>query len=133
MQTKDQKIKDFAVNLLGCGCPDEVFLNIVTGQELLAEFDSLSLHRILIGNRLLIYIVSPAQVSEQKKLLSVLVEKGVNERETNGYNRLRVVFYPLESVADSNELTAFFNELDISDDRTFLHLLEKKDVAEIIG
>ncbi len=129
---KKKEIKEFAQNVLGCGCPEEVFLSIETRIIGLPEASDLQhVQRILIGNRLLVYLVDIGDYRGCSSLLSVVCSYGVRDRDVNGYNRLRIVLYPGSKCSD-DELSWKEAVASYESDRLFVHLLEKKDVEHIL-
>ena len=84
-----ETIKSFAVDLLGCGCSGEVFDSIeVSGENFGQDCGGT---RILIGRRLLIYIVPWSDRIVVPDDIDLLVHRGKEERDRNGYNRFRLV------------------------------------------
>ena len=76
-------IKRFAKEVLGCGCPEEVFKDIEYEQKIGRLNGACHVDRILIGRRLLIYIFRPDQHPQWKRLLPELIEEGKKERDQN--------------------------------------------------
>lgn len=120
-----QKIKAFVQDVLGCGCAEEVFKIIDLRQEMMAgtPYD-----RINIGNRLLIYIFRTDDTEFVKKELPGLVRAGVEERDRNGFNRFRLVLATDEARVEIAAMKAY-KGLGGTDDRTFLHVVDKEQVA----
>ena len=80
-------VKTFVRERLGCQCPDSVFEQVdyqenagIVGQDAIAR-------RLLIGSRLLIYIVEHENGSSLSDLLPLFVKKAREERDRQGYNR----------------------------------------------
>jgi hypothetical protein len=120
-----QKIKAFAQDVLGCGCAEEVSKIIDLRQETMAGplFD-----RINIGNRLLVYIFRTDDPEFVKKELPGIVRAGVEERDRNGFNRFRLVLAADEARVEIAAMKAY-KGLGGTDDCTFLHVVEKDQVA----
>ena len=73
-------IKRFVQEMLGCGCPEEVFRSIEAQRNVrLNSFIVLSA-RIVIGNRLLIYVTEPESEGCIEEHLPVLVTAGMDEK-----------------------------------------------------
>ena len=123
-----ESIKRFAREVLGCGCPEEVFKDIEYDQKIGRLNDACHVDRILIGRRLLIYIFRPDQHLQWKRLLPELIEEGKKERDQNGYNRFRMVV-----VTDEPECgrlsSKIFETLPWSDEKVHLHVVGSQKVV----
>lgn len=121
-------IKDFARNMLGCGCSEDVF-DKIEYTPLARAGNDITLHgRINIGNRLLIYTVPVDDVKALFSLIPSLVLCGRNERDRNGFNRFRLVLLnqgreELPRFADS-----IFHSLNYIDDKTHLHIIPLESI-----
>ena len=86
---RKETVKSFAVDLLGCGCSGEVFDSIeISDEDFGREFRGG--RRILIGRRLLIYIVPWSDRVAVPDDIDRLIHRGKEERDRNGYNRFRL-------------------------------------------
>jgi hypothetical protein len=123
--------KHFVRDTLGCQCPESVFDQIdyqensdILGKDALAK-------RLLVGNRLLIYILEIDDAKSLPILLPRLVKNAKSERDSQGYNRLRVV------IADENAdiilpvAESLFAEIEDIDPKVHLHVLEKHEVDAV--
>lgn len=121
-------IKAFAQNILGCGCVEDVFKTILFNRTFTVPEISSSLKRIDIGNRLLIYVYDD---KDGKALndLQKLAKHGLNDRNTNGFNRFRLVVLRGIKTAQVNELNRAFSRIAGSDEKMHLHVLD--DTAEL--
>ncbi|MDZ7698386.1 MAG: hypothetical protein U5R49_16175 [Deltaproteobacteria bacterium] len=85
--------KAFAVSLvrdrLGCGCPEEVFNNYRVNQH---EVASIPLTQLIMGDRLLVWIVDGERMANPTSNGPDLIRKGRDERERRGLNRFRLVW-----------------------------------------
>ena len=121
-------IKSFVINKLGCNCPAEVF-NIIKWQKDVPIDDNIILnYHINIGNRLLIYIIGIDDAIFLSDNLSKLIKLGIDERNSNNFNRFRLVIISnniteIDSIAQNS-----FNKLNIDDHKVHLHVMEKTDV-----
>lgn len=131
MDQKHQCIKDFAVEMLGCGCPDEVFQTIETGKADIGPLPESAISSILIGNRLLIYLVSVDRQTELSALLPELIKAGTGERDRKGYNRFRLVLVTEDEAFDGGGAAFLFSSMSNGDDRLFLHILEKEKLRQL--
>lgn len=131
MDQKHQSIKRFAVEILGCGCPDEVFQTVETGTTTISTLTTFQPDRILIGNRLLIYLAPVDSDTELPILLPDLIKAGTEERDSKGYNRFRLVLYTEDKDFDAAGTDFLFSSLAGVDDRLFLHIIEKQALSDI--
>lgn len=74
--------------LLGCTCPQEVFDHYQVGQRVLT---SMPLVELIMGDRLLVWIIDGDRIGEPERILSELLRGGLEERERRGLNRFRLV------------------------------------------
>jgi hypothetical protein len=119
-------IKIFVQQILGCGCPEEVFEHI--DYKWNVKLDGIVLNaRIKIGNRLLIYIAEMANPDSVKQNLAFLVSSGRKERDGIGFNRFRLVL----TADDINEVQkaaeALFAAIN-RDEKVHLHVIPKKNI-----
>ncbi|MBE0586235.1 MAG: hypothetical protein IH612_21025 [Desulfofustis sp.] len=128
------QIKNFVQQTLGCGCPESVFQSMLTDQFTLPEVPNAPIIRLLIGQRLLIYLVasntgrpwSPGQ-------LTLLTARGLQEREQHGYNRLRLVIILAEHTDHQQQtMERSFSALQGTDDRLHLHVISARD-SSLVG
>ncbi len=75
-------------NILGCTCPDEIFEHYQVQHNV---SEAIPMVQLIMGNRLLIWIVDAARVVEPGQMLLRLLEQGLTERENRGLNRFRLV------------------------------------------
>jgi hypothetical protein len=118
-------VKDFVVNVLGCGCPEEVFsfilLDTVPGPVggIPMEFT------IRIGGRLMVLGVAGETLRSQEGSLATLVATGMGIRDGEGFNRLRIVV-----ASDDPELEALlrpaFAGVPGLDERVHLHVVKRE-------
>jgi len=120
-----EKIKAFVQDVLGCGCAEEVFRIIELRQETMA---GMPCDRINIGNRLLVYIIRTDDPEFVRRELPGLVRAGVEERDRNGFNRFRLVLATDEARVEIAAMSAY-KRLSAVDDRTFLHVVNKDQIA----
>jgi len=116
-------VKDFVAGTLGCGCPDSVFGQVDYDARSSTLGPDLPLQRLLVGNRLLIYILECNDAAALRKLLPQLIEKGKAERDRRGYNRLRVVVSTGQPELIRHEAEQLFSGVGGLDDKVHLHVL----------
>lgn len=121
---KYPEIKRFVQEVLGCSCPEEVFSHI----DYQKEDESVPERKIRIGGRLLVYFISTDGKSEIQRFVGSALEKGVEERDHNGFNRFRLVLvssHP-ETLRSSSEHA--FEVSRCKDEKTYIHVVNDIDV-----
>jgi hypothetical protein len=114
----------FVKETLGCQCPDDVFKQIEFSRQ---HEDSLLDAKIIVGGRLLIYIVNIDSDSSPNTVLEKLLHEGKKEREASGLNRFRLVIATDDPKSIEKDMTSNFESLRGSDDRIHLHVIAKSD------
>jgi hypothetical protein len=117
-------IEHFVRGTLGCHCPDEVFQSISIDRVGTAD-DAASCTRLLVGNRLLIYVLDAASFRVAESALVDLVARGRRERDERGYNRFRLVIACDEPGSASIAVQHAFDEAAGDDERAHLHCLPR--------
>lgn len=120
-------IKRFVQQTLGCTCPDEVFEKIdvdASGSE--AEWN-----RLLIGDRLLIYVLKLADNTNLEARLQQAIKQGVEDRNSLGLNRFRLVLVTHQPESLRAQGERIFTASVYHDDKTHLHLVGESEVAPI--
>jgi hypothetical protein len=122
-------IKSFVINKLGCNCPSEVF-NIIEWQKDVQISDRINLNfKINIGNRLLIYIIDMGNVNFMKDNLLKVIRIGIGERNSNNFNRFRLVIIA-NNIAETGSIAQnIFNKLNIDDEKVHLHVMQERDIG----
>lgn len=125
-QTDD--IKRFVQATLGCGCPEEVFRSVDIARNVpLNSFITLSA-RIVVGNRLLIYIADAGSAGCVEEHLPVLLAAGRKERDRLGLNRFRLVLAAEEPGSLRDGAEKLFRELRGKDEKAHLHVIPKSEI-----
>ena len=124
---KDNLIKSFIINKLGCNCPDGVF-NIIKWQKDVQIDNNIILnYKINIGSRLLIYIIDIEEAKLINDNLVKILMTGIMERNNNNFNRFRLAILS-KNIAEIGSIAQnVFNNLNIGDQKVHLHLIQKKD------
>ncbi|GAB4353330.1 MAG: hypothetical protein Kow006_18380 [Gammaproteobacteria bacterium] len=114
-------VRDFAQNTLGCGCPEEVFATVQRERRSDPRWGDLQ--RIDIGKRLLLYLVDlPMPVPGEEELVALL-DRGRRDRDTNGFNRFRLVLFGEMDGKRSGDLNRLAESRFPGDEKVHLHLL----------
>lgn len=117
-------IEHFVRATLGCQCPDEVFRSVSVDQPRAAD-GAIGYTRLLVGNRLLIYILDAAAVRVADGALADLVARGCRERNERGYNRFRLVIACDEPASEDTSVRHAFDDASGHDERAHLHCLPR--------
>jgi len=124
---KDNLIKSFVINKLGCNCPDEVFNIIKWQKEVQIDNNIILNYRINIGNRLLVYIIEIEDHNFMNDNFFKVIKTGISDRNDNNFNRFRVAIIS-NNIAEIGSIAQnVFNNLNIDDQKVHLHLMQKKD------
>lgn len=124
-----RSIERFVRGTLGCRCPDEVFASIQISPD--AEAGTRFL-RLLIGDRLLIYVLRTGGGSPAPGLVWTLTRRGRAERDAGGHNRFRLVLAADEEVDDA--AVDAFTSATQGDDKAHLHVTSPDELpAALLG
>lgn len=118
-------VKAFVTETLGCACPETVFEQVEYANASERFGFHKPLHRVLIGQRLLIYFLEADDAAELRSLLPMLLEKGRMERDQGGYHRLRVVVIADRPESLQQEAERLFRSAAGVDEKTHLHVLTR--------
>jgi hypothetical protein len=127
----NEAVKAFAVDVLGCNCPEEVFSTIefekspdpVGGVDLIFQ--------ILIGGRLMVLGLKDSELREPCDSLARVVAEGVTRRDRLGFNRLRIVVVS-DDPGCGARLKPLFEGIPGKDDRVHLHVLRHGDIRPLM-
>jgi hypothetical protein len=117
-------IEHFVRATLGCQCPDEVFQSVSIDQLRTAD-GAIGYTRLLVGNRLLIYILDAAAGNVADGALADLVVRGCRERNQRSYNRFRLVIACDEPAPEDTAVRRTFAQAAGNDERAHLHCLPR--------
>jgi hypothetical protein len=120
------RIERFVRDALGCTCPSEVFA--VVRDQYLDNDGTHALRRIMIGDRLLVYLIDGARPPDPVHL-TTLIREGRQERDRRGLNRFRLVIATEDPATVGPELEASFHRTPEADERVHLHVLERSAIA----
>jgi hypothetical protein len=116
------EITRFVRGTLGCQCPDDVFQSIVIGQERSSN-NGAPFTRLLVGDRLLIYIHETQPAGATTATVSRLAQRGLTERDAKQYNRFRLVIVADDPTEFLTAARSSFASVTGTDDRAHLHIL----------
>lgn len=115
-------IRHFIQDVLGCGCPEEVFRRIET-REL--SRDGVPLTRIEVGGRLLVEVFDTDDAGQAAAHLPRWVAAVVAERDARGFNRARIVIATGEPGRMQARVQDAFDAVPGRDERTHLHVVDR--------
>jgi len=118
----NEKIKAFVKDTLGCGCPGKVFERIDVSKLPAAGPDK-DITRIVVGDTLLIYIIRPGRPGELVDSVEAVGMAGKNDRDTNRYNRFRLVVSGVEESVQQEEIAGHFSALFNTDEKMHIHFV----------
>jgi len=124
---RNENIKVFVRQTLGCECPEKVFEHIDCQHDIKLNNDILLSYKINIGNRLLIYIIEANDSNFVKSNLSTLVYVGKNERDKKGFNRFRLVIVSDKTNEIKQVAHTMFEVLEDKDEKVHLHIVNKNE------
>ena len=121
----NEKIKGFVKNTLGCGCPEEVFEKIDVSRVRAAGHGK-EVTRIVVGDTLLIYIIGPEPYGDLIDRVESFGLAGKNDRDTNNYNRFRLVVSGFEDDVRQAEASERFSESFKKDAKMHIHFVSQE-------
>jgi hypothetical protein len=104
-------------DMLGCGCPLEVFEHI---QMELIRVNDICMLQLILGNKLLVWIMDRLKMDRAKDSASKILEQGRNERDSRQLNRFRLVLVGEVSEPEAEELQKL---PETKPDKVHLHIL----------
>ena len=102
-------------DMLGCGCPMEVFEHV---QMELISTNDISMLQLILGNKLLVWIVNRLKMDRAKDSASKLLDRGRIERDSRQLNRFRLVL-----VGEALEAEELQKLPETKPDKVHLHIL----------
>ncbi len=121
----NEKIKVFVKNTLGCGCPEKVFEKIDVSKLPTVEHEK-EITRIVVGDTLLIYIIRPEPSGNFVDSVESIGLAGKTDRDTNSYNRFRMVLSSFEDETQQEEVAGRFSKLFNTDEKMHLHFVNQE-------
>lgn len=126
-----QSITYFVRTTLGCKCPDEVFQSVAI-DRCPARDAAMPHTRLVIGNRLLIYVCEAQSGQAMAAALSALATQGRSERDARHFNRFRLVVASDHAAQLVTDARAIFAAAAGEDDRAHLHILATEQLPDPI-
>lgn len=125
-----RQVEQFVRGALGCRCPEEAFRSIVVDREV--DGRGRPFTGLVIGERLLIYVVEPPNGADLEAEAATLVTAGQAERDARALNRFRLVLAMAEPMPARSDVEASFSRAAGADDRAHLHLLTVQAVPDAL-
>lgn len=123
-----REITELVRGTLGCTCPDRVFEKIEVGDIAAGDFPG-RITRVVVGDTLVVYIVRPDDSRQLAGYIDSLAVLGRKDRDTQGYNRYRLVVADDGAGGGHEAAVARFTEVAGSDDKMHIHFVPPDSVA----
>ncbi len=123
----NEKLKVFVKNTLGCGCPEKVFEKIEVSKPLTEEHEK-EITRIVVGDTLLIYVIRPELSGKFVDSVESIGLAGKTDRDTNNYNRFRLVVSSFEDVTQQDKVSERFSKAFNTDEKMHIHFVNQEMV-----
>ena len=124
---RNARIEQFAKQVLGCACPDEVFEHI----EYREVVGDIALRKITIGDRLLIYLADFDGVPSPERLVETTLRDGIAERNARGLNRFRLVLLTADPRPSDDAWQAMLQASPDWDDKVHLHMVDVEQAMRL--
>jgi hypothetical protein len=125
------EIERFVRGALGCACPDAVF-RAISIEKGVRTASTPPFVRLVVGNRLLIYLLEPAPGRDIVVDATALAAAGRAERDARGLNRFRLVLASETPPGPASDLVATFDRGAAADDRAHLHLVAPESIPGVL-
>lgn len=122
---KNEKIKVFVKNTLGCGCPEKVFEKIDVSKLQTVENEK-EITRVVVGGTLLIYVIRPRLAGDFVDSVEAIGLAGKNDRDTNNYNRFRLVVSGFDDDVQQEKVSERFSKTFNTDDKMHIHFVNQE-------
>jgi hypothetical protein len=129
--SKDKNIVHFVQNTLGCQCAEEVFNSIESGRGSTPNGEA-AFAKLVIGNRLLIYIVKPISENLINNFIPILTEMGILERDNKGYNRFRLVLAKQTDDVIPDTFIKEFQKAAGHDEKAHIHFVAPQELPNVL-
>ena len=124
-------VKAFVKETLGCACPDEVFEQIECDEDYTLDAKLPTCNRVLIGNKLLIYLWEVADAEDLRKYLALILTCGKKERDDRDYNRFRLVVSTRLPEKLRGTAQKIFKPLAANDEKLHLHVVSREEIPQL--
>lgn len=124
----NEKLKEFIKNTLGCGCPEKIFEKIDVCRCLIEKNES-EITRIVVGDKLLIYIIRPESTDKLVDKVKVFGLAGKEDRDKHNYNRFRLVLSDVENMAQKDQVSECFLSAFEKDEKMHMHFVKEEMIA----
>jgi hypothetical protein len=124
-------IEKFVREGLGCTCPGEVFHSIRVEQNPAAFTDLLKGDLVVIGGKLLVYLVETNDWASVADKLEQIIRRGFEMRDAGGFNRFRLVVSTSDIQPARQKLLRLFGVLDELDERLHLHIITPDQLPDL--
>ncbi len=131
VEIDEGKVVAFAKQTLGCNCPDEVFEKIESSAIALPG-QKQPVARIVIGDRLLIYIVSVPASAIFNMMIEGVVAAGRDDRDRHRYNRFRLVLVTADGGEGRQDAIERFQHLAGQDKKIHLHFVDAPALEGVV-
>jgi hypothetical protein len=121
----NEKIRVFVKNTLGCACPEKVFEKIEVSKLPTVAHD-MEITRIVVGDTLLIYIIRPEPIFNIVDSVESIGLAGKVDRDTNNYNRFRLVVSSLEDDVQQDKVSERFAKSFNTDEKMHIHFVNQE-------
>lgn len=122
MDSRQSAIRGFIQDVLGCGCPEEVFRRIESCEM---STDGVPATRIEVGGRLLVEVFDTDDARQVVERLAGWVAGAVAERDARGFNRARIVIATARPAEMEPAARSVFVGYPGLDDRVHLHVVDR--------
>lgn len=132
-ETDKKAIKSFVQGVLGCTCPNEVFLSINLERNPSNFADISRGDLISLGGTLLVYLIKPNDGEDLAGKLEQLFNLGRETRDNGGFNRFRLVVSTSREQPTRKSLARQFEILENLDERLHLHVIGTNQLPDLIA
>ena len=131
LETDKQAIKGFVQEVLGCKCPNEVFLRINVEKNPTNFADLSQGDLIEIGGKLLVFLLKTNDGEILTSKLEQIFNRGREACDKGGFNRFRLVVSAPGKQPAQDMLTRQFETLEDLDERLHLHVIGTDQLPDL--
>ena len=124
------KITRFVREVLGCNCSDEVFQRVELKRGSTAIKSCSADYELQIGGRLLIVFTSEPVDRLNPVRLGEVIAEGKRARDAAHFNRFRLVVQAENAAQAKEGLLRTFEAIPTKDEKTHLHVVEKREMPD---